>query len=124
VRYLLTTYHWPVLTRPQLAGFECPVTAGESSLASDIKSMKDKDDASEVAKIIKAERGCGSFSGWRQGLTPKEHWEMEDRDRLRRWQAQREDADRRARRIEFIILGVVTIAAGVVGAFVQRLLGG
>ena len=26
--YLLTTYHWRHLTRPQLAGFECPVTAG------------------------------------------------------------------------------------------------
>ncbi len=24
--YLLVTYHWPLLTRPQVAGFECPVT--------------------------------------------------------------------------------------------------
>jgi len=24
--YLLTTYHWPLLSRPQLAGFNCPVT--------------------------------------------------------------------------------------------------
>ena len=24
--YLLTTYHWPLLSRPQVAGFECPVT--------------------------------------------------------------------------------------------------
>jgi rhodanese-related sulfurtransferase len=24
--YLLTTYHWPLLSRPQVAGFDCPVT--------------------------------------------------------------------------------------------------
>jgi len=24
--YLLTTYHWPLLSRPQVAGFKCPVT--------------------------------------------------------------------------------------------------
>ena len=24
--YLLVTYHWLVLSRPQVAGFECPVT--------------------------------------------------------------------------------------------------
>jgi len=26
MRYLLTTYHWPLLSRPQVAGFKCPVT--------------------------------------------------------------------------------------------------
>ena len=26
MNYLLFTYHWRHLTRPQLAGFECPVT--------------------------------------------------------------------------------------------------
>ncbi len=26
MNYLLFTYHWWFLTRPQLAGFECPVT--------------------------------------------------------------------------------------------------
>jgi hypothetical protein len=24
--YRLTTYHWPLLTRPRVAGFTCPVT--------------------------------------------------------------------------------------------------
>ena len=24
--YRLTTYHWPLLTRPLVAGFTCPVT--------------------------------------------------------------------------------------------------
>jgi len=24
--YLLTTYHWPVLSCPRVAGFRCPVT--------------------------------------------------------------------------------------------------
>lgn len=26
MNYLLVTYHWPVLTRPWVAGFKCPVT--------------------------------------------------------------------------------------------------
>jgi hypothetical protein len=26
--YLLTTYHWPLLSRPRVAGFRCPVTEG------------------------------------------------------------------------------------------------
>jgi len=25
--YLLTTYHWPLLSCPQVAGFRCPVTS-------------------------------------------------------------------------------------------------
>jgi hypothetical protein len=26
MKYLLVTYHWPLLTRPWVAGFKCPVT--------------------------------------------------------------------------------------------------
>jgi hypothetical protein len=26
MKYLLLTYHWPLLTRPWVAGFKCPVT--------------------------------------------------------------------------------------------------
>ena len=25
--YLLTTYYWPLLSRPRVAGFNCPVTS-------------------------------------------------------------------------------------------------
>jgi len=34
--YLLITYHWPLLTRPQLAGFNCPVTPGVGNLVLEI----------------------------------------------------------------------------------------
>ena len=32
--YLLTTYHWPLLSRPQVAGFGCPVTGTKWSIES------------------------------------------------------------------------------------------
>jgi len=31
MNYLLVTYHWPVLTRPWVAGFKCPVTIDTDS---------------------------------------------------------------------------------------------
>jgi hypothetical protein len=30
MKYLLLTYHWPLLTRPWVAGFKCPVTVMDS----------------------------------------------------------------------------------------------
>ena len=31
--YLLTTYHWPLLSCPQVAGFRCPVTERHSKFS-------------------------------------------------------------------------------------------
>jgi hypothetical protein len=44
--------------------------------------------------VAAEERKCAEFCEWRQGFSPKEHREMVDREELRRWQADREDADR------------------------------
>jgi hypothetical protein len=45
-------------------------------------------------KVIEKERECASFMEWQQGLTPKEHREMQNADRLREWQRKIEEADR------------------------------
>ena len=69
------------------------------------------------------------------GFSPKEHREMMDREWMLKWQADREEADRKWRekqrqedkqwrRIELIVIGIigVLVAGGfaVLGAFIQR----
>ena len=44
--------------------------------------------------FLAKDRACGAWTEWRPGFTPKEHREMIDAERLREWQANREDADR------------------------------
>lgn len=38
-----------------------------------------------VKAVLNIERKCKSFRRWQQGFTPKEHKEMVDRDKERRW---------------------------------------
>jgi hypothetical protein len=40
--YLLTTYHWPLLSRPQVAGFDCPVTISRPRLVDLVKWFRVK----------------------------------------------------------------------------------
>ena len=48
-----------------------------------------------VEHVIGKDRDCkDDFVRWRQGFSPKEHREMMDRERMLRWQAEREEADR------------------------------
>jgi len=87
--------------------------------------------ALEFKDAINEEIECESFMEWRQGFTPKEHREMLDRERLLKWQAEREEEDRKWREeqrkadrcwriyegIGFVILaGLFTI----LGAYIAR----
>lgn len=45
-------------------------------------------------RLITKGRDCGAWVKWQPGFTPREHREMIDAERLREWQAKREDADR------------------------------
>ena len=58
-----------------------------------------------------------------QGFTPKEHCEMMDRELMFKWQAEREEADRKWRakqdwRLVFIA-GIFTILGAIVAAFIS-----
>lgn len=53
----------------------------------------------EVHSQITAERNCDNFASWRQGFSPKEHAEQQQREREAALLAEREAADR-AWRIE------------------------
>jgi hypothetical protein len=53
--------------------------------------------------VIKRDRECSQYRDWVQGFTPKEHREMIDAERLRQWQAKREDADREWRERQRIL---------------------
>ena len=48
----------------------------------------------DLSPLIDVEHDCESFTPWQQGFGPKEHWDMVDRERIVRWQAEREEADR------------------------------
>jgi len=91
--------------------------------------------AEELLSLLQGERECTEFTTWCQGFTPKEHQEMLDRQRLLKWQAERENEDRRWRDdqrreerrwrlIELLVLGgfvtVVLVVAQIVAAFIQR----
>jgi hypothetical protein len=89
----------------------------------------------DLVVLLQRDRECAEFTTWHQGFTPKEHREISDRERLREWQAQREDEDRRWREdqrkeerrwrlIELVVLGgfvtIVLVIAQLVAAFIQR----
>jgi hypothetical protein len=44
--------------------------------------------------IISRDRECSKFTDWHPGMSPKEHKEMIDEQRLREWQEERRTADR------------------------------
>jgi hypothetical protein len=79
-----------------------------------------------VCAILDEERVCSEFTQWKQGFTPKEHQEMIDRQERLKWQAEREDADRKWRESQesrrskeewkrYIFLAGVTIGAVILG---------
>lgn len=57
-------------------------------------NMFNRDVQRDIFNFLRTEQDCPSFTTWQQGFTPKEHREMLDRERLTKWQADREDADR------------------------------
>ena len=77
-------------------------------------------------EAIQQERECPVFTPWHPGFTPKEHQEMLDRQWLLEWQAEREDDDRRIRRVEFlttaIVAGVFTVGGVTIGALLTAIL--
>lgn len=88
--------------------------------------MGERPNAEKILAVIQKERLCNEFTEWHQGLTPKGHWEMVDREARLKWQAEREDADRKWREQQekwhsreewkrYIFLAVITLVAVILG---------
>ena len=46
----------------------------------------------DITQVLNQERSCSGFTEWQRGFTPKEHREMMDRERMLKWQAERDEA--------------------------------
>ncbi len=73
----------------------------------------------KIRAEIQRERMCESFIEWRLGATPKEHREMLDRKEMLKWQAEREESDRKWRTRQqwfmVIVAGIFTILGVIIG---------
>lgn len=91
-------------------------------MANKIGNKSNDYSAMEFRDAICEERNCDYFIHWQQGFTPKEHREMIDRKEMLKWQADREDADRKWREKQnknlVIIAGGFTILGAVIGALI------
>jgi hypothetical protein len=68
-------------------------------------------DEATVKGIVVKERECKTFTKWQQGFTPKEHREMIDQERERRWHF-----------IELIVFVIITLIAGIGSAIIGALI--
>jgi hypothetical protein len=98
------------------------------ALISELVADKECDIYEGIKTITHENRECDLFAEWRQGSTPKEHQEMIDRQAMLKYQAEREDADRKwqTKQLWFmaIVAGIFTIIGGVIGAVIAILLSG
>ncbi len=91
-----------------------------------VKDIKRRDNPfEEVKEIIQKDIDCEEFTEWQQGFTPKEHRETIDREKMLKWQVNREDADRKWREKQdkklVIIAGGFTILGALIGALIALL---
>lgn len=79
----------------------------------------------DLLSILRKDRECDS-TDWKQGFTPKEHREMMDREKMLKWQAEREESDRKWRSAQewklVIVAGIFTLIGGVIVALVIKIL--
>lgn len=77
-----------------------------------------------VKQVLNTERVCESFRDWQQGFTPKEHREMMDREKMQKWQMEREEADRKWRSKEqwqlVIVAGIFTLLGAIIAWLLTR----
>jgi hypothetical protein len=89
--------------------------------------------ANHVKQVLNTDRECESFTKWQQGCTPKEHREMMDRERMQKWQMEREEADKKWRTEQeekyskaewkrYIFLAIMTIVSVIVGVILGHLI--
>lgn len=77
-----------------------------------------------IQNVLWKERECNGFTEWQTGFTAKEIQEMMDREKREKWQAEREDADRKWHSQEERHLLSVTLIVGLLCAILGGLVGG
>ena len=77
-------------------------------------------DEAVLANVSKP-RDCDGFFLWRPGFSPKEHYEMLDRQRWQEWQEEQRRRDRRWRIGESIIFVILAGLFTLLGAFIASL---
>src|SRR5438105_2260547 len=63
--------------------------------AQDIEQEQLTGNLADRLGLVTRERGCQKFTEWRQGLTPKEHWEFAIETARRRGDERRDSAQRK-----------------------------
>lgn len=86
---------------------------------------KDASFASAVKDVIHKDRVCKQFVKWERGFTPKEHWEMMDRERMTEREDKRIREDREwqtKQQIRLVLIaGIFTILGAIIGVLVTIL---
>ena len=94
----------------------------ETDLLSKYGTPKEK---VNIDGILQEQRDCKQFVKYQQGFTPKEHREMIDREAMLKWQAGREDADKKWQIKHLwmmaVVAGTFTILGGVIAAIISLL---
>lgn len=85
----------------------------------DKERQNGNDDKGCTWNVIHKDRNCGEFTKWRQGLNPKEHREMLDRQ----WQLEQEEKRRKTDRNWHFMELAITLVVGAVIALVAALVG-
>ena len=80
--------------------------------------------ASVALAVLQKERDCSSFREWRRGSSPREHREMMDREKMLKWQEEREGADRRWRSRQDLKLVLIAGCFTILGGLLTYFLGG
>ncbi len=90
-----------------------------------VKETNDRNNTLSALNVIQKDRDCTEYTDWQQGFTPKEHREMLDREKMLKWQADREDADRKWKSRQewnFVIMaGMFTILGAIIAAIFSLL---
>ncbi len=106
-------------------GYETPVCFMNAYNLWDETGDLNKATSESIQATIQKERECKAFVTWQHGYTPKEHKEMLDRQEMLKWQAAREDADKkwqtRQQWFMVIIAGIFTVLGGIIGAVIALL---
>ena len=87
------------------------------------EETKNHNNTRSALNVLMKDRVCTECIDWQQGFTPKEHREMSDREKMLKWQSDREDADRKwksSQERKFAIMaGIFTILGAIIGAIVS-----
>lgn len=73
----------------------------------------------DLKPLIESEHECSEFYPYKIGVSPNEHRQMRDSERMLTWQANESKANRRYRIVELLLV-LATIAVVLIAAFIEK----